>query len=52
MDRHLSTMPWSSWSSASNPEGKDATSTEKLADGTRNFAADIVKLEQIIEGGL
>lgn len=25
MDRHLSTMPWSS---ASNPEGKDATSTE------------------------
>jgi len=26
--------------------------TEKLPDGMRNFAADIVKLEQIIEGGL
>jgi len=26
--------------------------TEKLPDGMWNFAADIVKLEQIIEGGL
>ena len=31
---------------------EDAMATEKLADGIRNFAADIVKLEQIIESGL
>ena len=31
---------------------EDAMATEKLAEGIRNFAADIVKLEQIIESGL
>ncbi len=31
---------------------EDAMATEKLAEGIRNFAADIVKLEQIIESDL
>jgi transaldolase len=31
---------------------EDAMAAEKLVDGIRNFAADIVKLEQIIETGL
>jgi len=29
---------------------EDAMATEKTAEGIRNFSADIVKLEKLIEG--